>query len=230
MPREVFHVKRGDTREPLELQFTLEKKGVPPDQWPPMDCTDATGLRFIMRPAGWPDLVLAMPPPQQFAAIPETGEGELASGLYYYRVAPLRSQGSNQIYEEAAPTQEELVTLIGPGRIALGWRPPEAASAFRVYRSTTPGGPYMTFLADQPRFVDTGITTGTPGTPIGPKVAAEAEWVSKADGIARYRWQPDDIDTPGNWDAEMEATFPGGDRATAPNDDYLLVCVLPDLG
>ena len=225
MPREVFSLMQHDTREPLELQFTLEQRGVEVSDWPGMNCEDADDeVRFYMRPSGWADLVQRIPPPTGLTAIPEPGKGELPAGTYYYRVAPMRNQ------EEAAPSIEQAIVLPADGRILLGWSSPPSATGYRVYRGTTPGGPYMSFLADVARFTDTGLTIGTPAMPIGPKTAANGEWIDKATGKARYEWADQDVDTPGNFDGQMEATFPDGSSATAPNDGYLLICVLPDLG
>ena len=190
MAREVFVLKQGDTREPIELQFTLEKKGMPPSDWPPMNCEDAQTPRFFMRPAGWPDLVRSMPPPLGLTGIAGP-DGELPAGTYYYRVAPLRPQGTLELYDEAAPTPEVQVVVGAPGRVTLGWVPPGNATAFRIYRATTPGGPYTTYVTGQSRsrFVDTGMP-GTPGAPIAAKIAADGEWISAPNGTARYRWEP----------------------------------------
>lgn len=126
MPKlDTFVLKRGDTHEPIVVQFTMEDPNLPEDQWPPMDCTSADELKFFMRPAG---------------------------------------------------------------------------------------------------------QVGGPGAPAA-KIAADGVWLDKPNGIAKYVFTSADVNTAGNWWAEMQAHFPDNSVATAPNGaNYILVVIGADLG
>jgi hypothetical protein len=49
-------------------------------------------------------------------------------------------------------------------------------------------------------------------------------------GLVRYSWGPTDTSTAGLYRAEFEVTFAGGIKRTFPENDYLYVNILPDLG
>src|SRR5687767_9479024 len=53
--------------------------------------------------------------------------------------------------------------------------------------------------------------------------AAQPGWV-------QYAWSTGDTDTIGAYRAELEVTFPDGTIQTFPQDDYVRVYVLADLG
>jgi hypothetical protein len=50
-----------------------------------------------------------------------------------------------------------------------------------------------------------------------------------SDGQVKYEWASDDTDTAGDYRAEFEITM-SGKPVTAPNDDYLTIKILDDLG
>lgn len=63
-----------------------------------------------------------------------------------------------------------------------------------------------------------------------PKVSAAATIVDPVNGIVRYDWATDDTNIPGNYRAEFEVTYANGKSRTFPNEDYLPVRVVGDLG
>lgn len=62
------------------------------------------------------------------------------------------------------------------------------------------------------------------------KVNASATVVDAAAGQVSYVWGATDTDTAGDYRAEFEVTFGDGTKLTVPNDSYLPVTVLEDLG
>lgn len=48
-------------------------------------------------------------------------------------------------------------------------------------------------------------------------------------GILRYDWQAGDTDTEGEYKAEFEVDYGGGDKLTIPNADFLFVKIYEDL-
>lgn len=72
-----------------------------------------------------------------------------------------------------------------------------------------------------------------------PKVDAECEIVedpeadppiTPEDGTVSYAWTGTDTDTAGEYDAEFEVTYAGGEQETFPSDSYLRIRVTRDLG
>ncbi len=49
-------------------------------------------------------------------------------------------------------------------------------------------------------------------------------------GIVEYEWKPGDTSTPGGFLAEFELTLPNGGVLTVPNDTWLEVEIVPELG
>ena len=64
----------------------------------------------------------------------------------------------------SAPDEPELLTAFaGSGQVSLSWGASIAAASYRVYRSTTPGGPYSLVKSGltATNTIDTGLTNGT---------------------------------------------------------------------
>jgi BppU N-terminal domain len=55
------------------------------------------------------------------------------------------------------------------------------------------------------------------------------EITDEAAGAVLYRWQPQDVDTPGLHRGEFEVTFGDGTVETFPNGDWLDIEILADL-
>ena len=49
-------------------------------------------------------------------------------------------------------------------------------------------------------------------------------------GKVTYDWQTGDLDTPGDYKAEVEITWSGGDIQTFPSEGYLTITVVADVG
>jgi hypothetical protein len=63
-----------------------------------------------------------------------------------------------------------------------------------------------------------------------PKVNALADVVGDPMlGVVEYAWIATDTDSPGDYFAEWEITFSGGDILSIPNDSYIDIQILPDL-
>ena len=63
-----------------------------------------------------------------------------------------------------------------------------------------------------------------------PKVSKAASIVDATAGTVSYQWVVGDLDTTGVYNAEWEVTFLDGKIATFPDDGYLTVNVVADLG
>lgn len=61
-------------------------------------------------------------------------------------------------------------------------------------------------------------------------INASASIVSEAGGTVQYNWQSGDTDTVGSYQAEFEVTYSGGTVETFPNDGYIRIEILDDLG
>ena len=48
-------------------------------------------------------------------------------------------------------------------------------------------------------------------------------------GVLRYDWQTGDTDTEGEYHAEFEVDYGGGDKLTIPNNGYLVIKIYEDL-
>ena len=62
------------------------------------------------------------------------------------------------------------------------------------------------------------------------KVDAPVNVVDAPRGVVLYEWQEGDTDTAGTYRAEFEITFDDGRILTVPNDDYIIIIVMDDLG
>lgn len=71
------------------------------------------------------------------------------------------------------------------------------------------------------------IVVDAKGTKI---IDSDAQVSSAPEGRVRYLWQQGDTDNVGNYRAEFEVTFADGRVGTYPNDRYLNIRILPDLG
>lgn len=58
------------------------------------------------------------------------------------------------------------------------------------------------------------------------KVNAAATAVDLLIGKVRYDWIDADVDAPGAYRSEFEATLPGGKKMTAPNDGFIHVQIV----
>jgi hypothetical protein len=65
-----------------------------------------------------------------------------------------------------------------------------------------------------------------------PKVNGAAATVvaPQTQGKVQYDWAAADVDTAGIYEAEFEATFADGRKLSIPNDGFIIVTVLGDLG
>jgi hypothetical protein len=52
----------------------------------------------------------------------------------------------------------------------------------------------------------------------------------RATGRVTYDWAVNDLNTAGEYKAEVEVTWASGDIQTFPADDYLTIVVIPDVG
>lgn len=62
------------------------------------------------------------------------------------------------------------------------------------------------------------------------KVTAVPTVVNASGGVVQYSWAAGDTDTTGTYQAEFEVTFAGGLIQTYPNNGYLSVAIIDDLG
>jgi hypothetical protein len=71
------------------------------------------------------------------------------------------------------------------------------------------------------------LKTSTTG---GPKVAAAATVFDAANGVVEYTWISGDTNIEGDYNVEIEVTWPGSKIQTFPADSYLTVKIVTDLG
>ena len=62
------------------------------------------------------------------------------------------------------------------------------------------------------------------------KIDAAATVVDAPTGAVRYSWDSDDTDTAGKFEAEFEVTFGDGTKETFPNEEYIPVLIIDDIG
>lgn len=74
------------------------------------------------------------------------------------------------------------------------------------------------------KFIMKATPTGTA------KVNAAAVIVDAVNGIVQYNWAAGDTDTAGLFLAEFEVTFADATKQTFPNDGYIEVRVIAELG
>ncbi len=73
------------------------------------------------------------------------------------------------------------------------------------------------------RFVVAGLSDGK-------TMDRQADIVNPADGHVLVVFEPGDTDQAGMYRAEFEATFGDGRKETYPNDGYITIEIMPDLG
>ena len=61
-------------------------------------------------------------------------------------------------------------------------------------------------------------------------VDADATILNAASGIVQYNWTADDTDTIGSYQAEFEVTYPDATVETFPNNGYIRVEIIDDIG
>lgn len=61
-------------------------------------------------------------------------------------------------------------------------------------------------------------------------VNQSATLIDAANGIAQYNWVAADTDTIGSYQAEFEVTYANGTIETFPNDGYIRVEIIDDIG
>src|SRR5690625_4740426 len=64
----------------------------------------------------------------------------------------------------------------------------------------------------------------------GLKIDSPVTIIDVSRGMVKYDWAEDDTDEVGDYQAEFEITFSNGRKMTVPNDDYIVVVILEDLG
>lgn len=62
------------------------------------------------------------------------------------------------------------------------------------------------------------------------KIDSPVTIIDAARGLVKYDWAAEDTDTVGNYQAEFEITFSDGKKMTVPNNGYIVVVILEDLG
>ena len=62
------------------------------------------------------------------------------------------------------------------------------------------------------------------------KIDEHVTIVDAAYGMIKYEWKTGDTDDPGNFLGEFEITYNDGTKLTVPNDEYITVIILEDLG
>lgn len=65
---------------------------------------------------------------------------------------------------------------------------------------------------------------------VGTVASAAATITDAVNGGVAYTWSPGDTDVAGTYKAEFEVTWSSGKKQTFPNDSYLQVKILADLG
>jgi fibronectin type 3 domain-containing protein len=132
--------------------------------WGPV--SGATGYRvYRSTTSGGPYSLIASP-----AATSFTNTGLTNGTTYHYVVraynATLESANSAQV--SVRPTSSSLApptgvaATAGSGSVALSWGAVSGATGYRVYRSTTLGGPYSLLVSTTSRtYNNTGLTNGT---------------------------------------------------------------------
>lgn len=61
-------------------------------------------------------------------------------------------------------------------------------------------------------------------------VSAAAVVITPASGVVQYNWIAADTDTIGSYQAEFEVTYPDGTIETFPNNGYIRVEIIDDIG
>ena len=63
-----------------------------------------------------------------------------------------------------------------------------------------------------------------------PLVARAADVLDATRGTVLFAWEPPETDKAGTYRAEFEVAYPDGRTQTYPNDGYITIEILPDLG
>ena len=63
----------------------------------------------------------------------------------------------------------------------------------------------------------------------GSKIDARAAVIDAAGGVVKYDWSPEDTDTPGRYETEVEVTYTDGSVETFPNGGYSIVTIVDDV-
>ena len=63
-----------------------------------------------------------------------------------------------------------------------------------------------------------------------PKIDRQIDALDASGGLVLVAMESADVDTAGVYRGEFEVTFPDGRKETYPNDDYLVISIVPDLG
>ncbi len=69
-----------------------------------------------------------------------------------------------------------------------------------------------------------------PGTAVAKVDAAAAFILPKTNGRVEYAWAAVDTDASGDYDAEFEITWTGGEKTTFPNFRFMEVRITVDIG
>jgi hypothetical protein len=65
--------------------------------------------------------------------------------------------------------------------------------------------------------------------PVVVKVDREMDIIDPEDGVVRLLWNPEDTDTAGTFDAEVEVTYSDGKTKTYPNHTYDTITIVEDI-
>mgnify|MGYP001035203391 CR=1 FL=1 len=61
------------------------------------------------------------------------------------------------------------------------------------------------------------------------KIDARASVIDAATGVVKYDWMPEDTNTAGRYEAEIEVTYTDGATETFPNGGYETIIIIDDI-